>query len=243
VRRLLLYKNGETDPLMRGEIGCYERWFGRVLGDEISLEIHLAFEAATRPVAGYDGVILSGSPASLVEPTGWMHEAAAFVRDADTRGVPVLGVCFGHQLVGWAWGGSVRVNPNGWEVGTVEVTLTDEGQRDPLFDGLPPRISVNQSHRDEVGSIGPGVRCLASGDKTAYQAIAVSEHTRGVQFHPEMDRVVVRRIIEHRRRILDADAAGRPHARNVEQLLSVVSDTPLAERVLANWLHHFVKHA
>jgi GMP synthase (glutamine-hydrolysing) len=240
---LLLYKNGETDPLMRGEIGCYERWFSRVLGDEALLETHLAFEAPSRPIAGYDGIILSGSPASLIDPAPWMHAAAELAREADRRGIPVLGVCFGHQLVGWAWGGTVRINPNGWEVGTVEVELTDEGRRDPLFDGLPPRLRVNQSHRDEVATLGPGVATLASGGKTQHQAIRVSEHVRGVQFHPEMDRVVVRRIIEHRRHILDADAASRPNGKLAEALLSSVEDTPMAERVLANWLRFFVKHA
>jgi GMP synthase (glutamine-hydrolysing) len=236
MRRILLYKTGETDPTLVRDIGDYERWFARVVGDAAELELHAAFEAPRRPLTGYDGMVITGSPRSLVEPEPWMEDAAAQVRSAADAGVPVLGVCFGHQLIGHAFGGRVRANPNGWEVGTVEVELTDEGASDPLFAGLPRRLRVNQSHRDEVGELGAGARRLAAGSHTPNQAIAVGEHVRGVQFHPEMDAQVVRRIIAHRRLILAAGMC-------VDTALARADDTPDAERVLRNFVEHFVKAA
>src|SRR5262245_38000643 len=205
MRNLLLYKTGETDPRLVCDIGDYEAWFGRVLGERVTLEMHRAFEAPHHRVEGYDGLIITGSPRSLVEPEPWMDDAAAFLRKAADAGVPVLGVCFGHQLLGYAYGGRVRVNPNGWEVGTVEVELTERGRRDPLFAGLPDRLRVNQSHRDEVSELGPGVERLASGAHTETQALGVGAHVRGVQFHPEMDGKVVRRLMVHRQLILTDD--------------------------------------
>jgi GMP synthase (glutamine-hydrolysing) len=164
------------------------------------------------------------------------------VRAAADAGVPVLGVCFGHQLVGYAYGGRVRTNPNGWEVGTVGVELTDEGARDPLFAGLPRRIFVNQSHRDEVGALGPGTRLLASGAHTPHQAIAVGDHVRGVQFHPEIDAFTIQRIIEHRRLILADDAARRSRdGYSVDTLIAGAQNTPDAERVLRNFVEQFVR--
>ncbi len=171
-----------------------------------------------------------------------MDDAAAFVRKAASAGVPVLGVCFGHQLLGYAYGGRVRMNPNGWEVGTVEVDLTDEGRRDPLFDGLPARLRVNQSHRDEVWELGETTR-LASGAHTPNQSLAAGEHVRGVQFHPEMNGVVIRRLINHRRAILHADVLQRGRAVTVDGLLAEAADTPDAEKVLQNFARHFVKAA
>jgi GMP synthase (glutamine-hydrolysing) len=185
-------------------------------------------------------MILTGSPRSLVEPEPWMDDAAAFVRKAAEAGVPVLGVCFGHQLLGHAYGGRVRINPNGWEVGTVEVELTDAGRKDPLFDGLPERLRVNQSHRDEVHELGEAV-CLARGDHTAHQSLAVGEHVRGVQFHPEMDAGVIRRIIHFRRMILDADAQARRRPVTAAELHDRSRDTPDAERVLRNFVAHLVR--
>ena len=244
MHHILLYKTGETHPALVPAIGDYEAWFARVLGEGVTLELHRAFEKPRHAPGGYDGMVITGSPRSLVdgEIEPWMDDAAAFVRAAADAGVPVLGVCFGHQLVGYAYGGRVRTNPNGWEVGTVDVELTDEGARDPLFAGLGRRLCVNQSHRDEVGTIGPETRVLAAGAHTAHQAIAVGDHVRGVQFHPEIDASTIRRIIEHRRLILTDDAARRCRADYcVDTLIARAANTPDAERVLVNFVDGFVR--
>jgi GMP synthase (glutamine-hydrolysing) len=244
VHRLLLYKTGETDPRLVPDIGDYEKWFGRVLGDDFSLEVHRAFDKPLHRLSGYDGMVITGSPRSLVKPEPWMDDAAAFVREAAQAGVPVLGVCFGHQLVGYAFGGRVQQNPRGWEVGTVDVELTAAGARDPLFAGLPPQLRVNQSHQDEVAQLGPEMLCLAGSAHTATQAIAVGEHVRGVQFHPEMDGFVIRKIIAHRRVILVEDARARCRAGFcVEERIGSASDCPDGERVLTNFVSNFVRRA
>lgn len=242
MRHLLLYNNGETPPSLQQDLGDYAAWFQRVLGGDVTLELHRGFERPRHRVTGYDGLILSGSPRSLAEPEPWMDEAADFVRTAASAGVPVLGVCFGHQLLGHAFGGRVRVNPKGWEVGTIEVELTDEGARDPLFVGLGRRLVVNQSHRDEVYELGEAVR-LAGGEHTEVQALAVGTHVRGVQFHPEMNAVVVRGLMTWRRLILTEDWARRDHAHTVEDRLGAACDTPDGERVLRNFVTELVKHA
>lgn len=242
MHRILLYKTGETDPTLVPHIGDYEAWFGRVLGDDYALEVHRAFERPHHRLAGYDGLLITGSPRSLVVPEPWMDEAAAFVRQAEAAGVPVLGVCFGHQLVGYAWGGRVRQNPNGWEVGTVDVELTDEGARDPLFTGLPRRLRVIQSHQDEVGTLGPQTRLLSTSAHTPHQAIAIGDHVRGVQFHPEMSAPIIRRVMEHRRQILLGDAERRRrHGFCVDRAIAAAADCPDAERVLRNFVEHFVR--
>jgi GMP synthase (glutamine-hydrolysing) len=240
-KKILLYKTGETAAELVRDIGDYEKWFQRVMGDGVALEIHHAFaEPRHDGLASYGGMLLTGSPRSLARPEPWMDDAAATVRQAADAGVPVLGVCFGHQLIGYAFDGRVRENPNGWEVGTVEVELTDEGTRDALFDGLPQRMRVNQSHQDEVAELGRARR-LAGGAHTSNQAIAVGEHVRGVQFHPEMDGLVIRRLIEHRRAILSKDAERRGRGESVDEMLARSEDTPQAEAVLRNFVRHFVR--
>jgi GMP synthase (glutamine-hydrolysing) len=238
----LLYKTGQTDPTLVPKIGDYEGWFQRVLGDVVTLEVHRAFEKPQHRLDGYDGLIITGSSRSLVNKEPWMDDAAAFVRLAASAGVPVLGVCFGHQLIGHAYGGRVRQNPRGWEIGTVEVELTEEGKRDPLFAGSPPRLYVIESHQDEVETLGPEARSLSCNAHTEHQAIAVGEHVRGVQFHPEMSAPVMRGILQHRRHILVDDA--RRRARDgfcVDTLIAGASDCPHGERVLTNFVEHFVR--
>jgi GMP synthase (glutamine-hydrolysing) len=235
VKHILLYKTGETAPELVRDIGDYERWFARVLGDGVALEIHHAF-SEPRHHRFYDAMVITGSPRSLASPEPWMDDAAATVRRAAEVGVPVLGVCFGHQLIGYAFGGQVQRNPHGWEVGTVEIQLTDEGLGDPLFRGLHTRLRVNQSHQDVVTSLGEARR-LAGGEHTSNQAIAIGAHVRGVQFHPEMDGAVVRRLIQHRRQLLHDDPQRRE---SVDDMLARTVDTPDAEAVLRNFLRHFV---
>ena len=243
MKRVLLYKNGLTDPALVPRIGDYEAWFGGVLGERARIEIHHGFERPRHPLTGYDAMILSGSARSLAEPEPWMDEAAAFVRHAADRGLPVLGVCFGHQLIGYAYGARVQQNPRGWEVGTCEIRLTEAGRRDRLFEGIPERFRANQSHRDEVSEIAASMTVLAENVHARYQAIAVGEHVRGVQFHPEMTAHVISGVVAHRRAILseDVERLGRPAEDHPDRVLERVRETPDGARVLMNFLYHFVR--
>jgi GMP synthase (glutamine-hydrolysing) len=242
---MLLYKTGETAPELVRDLGDYFQWFSRLVGDAVELARHFAFRQPRPCQMDFDALLVTGSPCSLVDPEPWMEEATSFVREVAESGRPVLGICFGHQLIGRAWGGAVRVNPNGWEAGTTEIELTDEGRADPLFDGLPAKIPVNMSHRDEVCPLGPGVRRLAGGARCENQAIAVGDHVRGVQFHPEMNGAVIKRLIAYREPVLRQDAARRGCAadQQPDALIARSGDTPLSERVVKNFIRHFINHA
>jgi GMP synthase (glutamine-hydrolysing) len=239
VRTLLLYKVGENLPELVPSIGDYDDWFRRALFGRAELVVHRAF-IETEPSSTFAGVIITGSPRSLAEPEPWMDDAADFVRRAAARGTPVLGVCFGHQLIGHAFGGRVEQNARGWEMGTHRVALMDEGRADPLFRDLPAELDVHQSHRDEVAVLGPGTRVLAANEQTPHQAIAVGEHVRGVQFHPEMDSKIIRGMVAHRRELLDQDQARHRHKKTSAALLDDICETPLGERVLHNFVEFFV---
>lgn len=246
MHRLLLYKTGRTDPAIVSATGDYEQWFTRVLGTgelQVSLEVHLAFEQPKHPLGGYDGMIITGSPMSLAKPEPWMDDAAWLCREAHTTGTPTLGVCFGHQLLGYAFGGRVHAHPRGWEVGTCEVRLLEAGRADPLFANVPDVLRCNMSHRDEIVDLPATITRLAENDHTAAQAIAVDEHTRGVQFHPEISGPVIKHIMGYRRQRLIDECGGCNRALDVDALIARSGDTPHAEEVLRNFVRHFVARA
>jgi GMP synthase (glutamine-hydrolysing) len=234
MRRVLVIQCGTCDPAVRAGFGDYPDWFARRLAARAALRVVRAWDDPLPPPTACDGALVTGSPWSVVDPAPWMDGAAAWLLDA-ARSRPVLGVCFGHQLLARALGGAVERNPGGREAGTREVRLTDAGRRDPLFAGCPERLLVQQTHEDHVSLMPPGATTLAVNDFSPVQAFAVGDSIRCVQFHPEMDAAHSRAYGDCRRARYDAECPG-----GAEAVLASIRETPDASRILDNWLQRFV---
>ncbi|WP_164010256.1 glutamine amidotransferase [Pyxidicoccus trucidator] len=244
VKNVLLLKAGDAAPAVRLSVGDYERWFLQTIGlSGYRFDILHAHRNAPLPPSadGYDAVMMTGSPLSVTQLEPWMERAADFMVEAGERGTPVLGVCFGQQLLAHAYGGRVERNPQGRETGTVEVTLTEEGRKDSLFDGLPERFAVHATHEDIVTRLPEGTRVLAGNANTAAQALAFRPNVRGVQFHPEATTDAIRAIILARQEGLDRDAVaqGAAPGERVPQLLASLAPTPSGRQILLNFLERF----
>ena len=82
----------------------------------------------------------------VTERQPWSDQAAAWLPGLVERGIPTLGICYGHQLLAHTLGGEVGDNPNGREFGTISVELMAEAADDPLLGGLPTRLPVQVCH-------------------------------------------------------------------------------------------------
>jgi GMP synthase (glutamine-hydrolysing) len=123
------------------------------------------------------GVILSGGPASVYDNDAYMIDKAVF-----SLGVPVLGVCYGMQLIAHIFGGEVLRSPVS-EYGKAEITIGDS----PLFAGTPKTQVVWMSHADRVARPPKGFEVIASTSNAPYAAIAdESRRVYALQFHPEV---------------------------------------------------------
>src|SRR3546814_4405831 len=85
----------------------------------------------------------------VTERRDWSEATAAWLREAAHAGVPVFGICYGHQLLAHALGGEVGDNPNGRKMGTVAVDLLPAAADDPLFAGLPDRFLAQATRSEE----------------------------------------------------------------------------------------------
>jgi GMP synthase (glutamine-hydrolysing) len=233
VKRILVVRTGRPSAAVASRFGDFGAWFERLLAPRVEVEV--ADATAPLPLASrFDGIVLTGSLASVTERAPWMTALGHWsLAAAVTR--PVLGVCFGHQLLGSALGGRVERNPRGPEVGSRTVTLTAAGRADPLFEGLPASFLAPEAHEDHVSHVPPGARLLAGSSRTPVEAFAAGATIRAVQFHPEFD-------LPRSHAVVTADRAmllrAGPGGCSVAQ--GTVRPTPAAERVLENWLTRFV---
>jgi GMP synthase (glutamine-hydrolysing) len=200
---LLIVQTGTTQ--LHGD---YPAWFEKALGFEMPVvrshegeKLGPAFDRV-RP----QGIIVTGSPLSVVDAAPWMLELGDDLLRLGAGGTPVLGVCFGLQLLARAAGGAVVVNPRGREIGTVRVQLTDAGRRDPLFAWAGKEsIEVQATHCDAVDPLPPGATVLAGNQNCVAQAVRFSEEVAGVQFHPELSAEAMRDLIFSREEKLEEE--------------------------------------
>ena len=128
--------------------------------------------------AGYKGIIFTGGPNSVYEPSSPHYDASIL-----KMGIPILGICYGHQLLAYLAGGEVcAAGPTG-EYGRALLRTAEH----PLFQDVPRESICWMSHRDYVGIVPAGFRTIAGTDKSPCAAIADDERKLyGVQFHPEV---------------------------------------------------------
>jgi GMP synthase (glutamine-hydrolysing) len=136
-------------------------------------------ETAAREIASAKGVIISGGPASVYDP-----ESPTVDRALLAGGQPVLGICYGQQLMAFLLGGEVRRGEKGeFGLATLDMDSTD----DPLFAGLAGRQQIWMSHRDVVATLPEGFSAVGRTDTCAAAAVAApARKLYGVQFHPEV---------------------------------------------------------
>lgn len=167
----------------------------RLLGEVPSVSVHLPSGEAVPGLGSFSHVIVTGSEASIVRPEPWFEVEAAAVREAVTRGLCVLGSCFGHQMLAWALadGRHVARSPTP-EVGWIEVERTAD---DPLLSGLESRFHVFACHFDEVRDPPPPWRSLARSSGCAVQILRYGDRpVWGLQAHPETGPAAARTLME-----------------------------------------------
>ncbi|ESP88647.1 type 1 glutamine amidotransferase [Candidatus Halobonum tyrrellensis] len=147
----------------------------------------------------WDGVVISGSRASVYWDEAWIPPLVEWVSDAADRGLPVLGVCYGHQVLAEALGGRVG-GMDGFELGYTQVER--EGD-DELFDGIDEEFTVFTSHGDTVVDLPPTAELLARNEYGVHAFRSGS--CWGVQFHPEYDMETAREVADGKREAVGDD--------------------------------------
>lgn len=229
----LILETGRPVPSLR-RLGPFTHWIrvaaGLSAGDTAVCPV--LDDAHLPDPKRYAGVFVTGSAAMVTERLPWSERSADWLREAHTRGLPLFGICYGHQLLAHAFGGEVGYNPRGREMGTVPVRLTPEAARDPLFSALPSELPAHTTHLQTVLAPPKDAVVLAQSERDDCQAFRVGSQTWGVQFHPEFSAQMMRGYIRARGEDLRREGSC-PHG-----LAREVRPAPKAREVLRRFVRH-----
>jgi GMP synthase (glutamine-hydrolysing) len=189
---------GHTLPPIREKYGDFDSWFQTRPERSAAYSVHYLYRGNSLPAPKEsDGWIITGSPDSINDSLAWLPGVRKQLSVAVDTGHPILGVCFGHQLLAQSMGAKVEMNRAGWELGSATIQLTADGVKSALFTNLGEWMEVYQTHHDVVTDIPTGMKVLAT-NEMGIQAIEVGERNFGVQFHPEFSPGIAGMYVELR---------------------------------------------
>jgi GMP synthase (glutamine-hydrolysing) len=145
------------------------------------------------PVDACQSWVLTGSSHAVYDKLSWIIPFENFLRTAAERLVPVLGICFGHQLMAQAYGGKVEKASRGRGIGMHRYTLTQPGKR---LLGNAAAFNLAAAHQDQIVVLPEGATRLASSPFCPNAALAYGNHGLSFQGHPEFTPKIERAIIE-----------------------------------------------
>lgn len=135
-----------------------------------------------------DGWLITGSKHGAYEAHPWIAPLERFIRETHAAGRPLVGICFGHQIIAQALGGRVEKFSGGWSVGPTRYRI--EGRT----------FELNAWHQDQVVAPPPGVQVVGSSDFCANAALLYGDRAYSIQPHPEFDAEIMDILITHRGR-------------------------------------------
>ena len=192
--RLGILETGAPPPGV-DQFGDYPAMFRALLGPRTHDYTTFDVQAGELPASAEacEAYIVTGSSAGVYDPLPWIAPLSDFLRAA--RGTPMVGICFGHQIMAQAFGGKVIKSPKGWGVGLHRYEV-----QAPQAWMDAPRLTIPASHQDQVVQAPPAATVLAGSAFTPLGMLAYDDQPAiSLQLHPEFEPAYARALIEARR--------------------------------------------
>lgn len=180
-----------------------------------------------------EAVLITGSPFGVYDSTPWMDPLRGFIRGVFAAKRPMIGVCFGHQVIADAMGGDVRKSEKGWGLGRHVYDVTAPAD---WMAGAGPTVALSVSHQDQVITPPAGARTLARSTHTDHAMLAYdTAPVMSLQGHPEFSDEFVAALYAARRGKTLSDA-------QVESALASLN-SPVDCALVGQWMANFIRAA
>ncbi|XP_057465230.1 gamma-glutamyl peptidase 5-like [Actinidia eriantha] len=163
-------------------------------------------------IGGYEGFVITGSCSDAHANDLWICRLLNLLKKLDSMKKKVLGICFGHQILGRALGGKVGRAITGWDIGIRTVHFSPSSK---LFASLkmPKMLSVIECHQDEVWELPPKVEVVAWSNKAGIEMFRYGDHIMGIQGHPEYTKDILLHLVD---RLFHRDLITKQYADEVK---------------------------
>lgn len=225
---ILILKTGSALSNIRAVKGDFDAWiFSKMQLSESEYMVHSAGDYQTfPPERHYSGIVVTGSPLMVSDIEWKENRLCNWLFEQQQGGIPILGICFGIQLLAILNGGTVENNSSGTEIGSAKTHLTKLGRQDRLLGDLPSVFEVYKSHKQSVSALSETCEVLATNASGLIDAVKFGTNTWGVQFHPEFDGSITRLYLQEKSAELSAEGL------DVQELQERVVEVDYGIRIL-----------
>ena len=222
----------QVDPELRSRFGDYPAMFVNTIGEGMDHMPTFEFFDVRRDhyphhIDDCNGYLITGSRASVYDDEPWIARLIGFVGELHDAKARTVGICFGHQLVAQALGGAVGRAPGGWGVGVHTWTVV---RHESWMRPAKREFRLLASHQDQIETLPPGARLLASSTFCPHAAFAIGDHMLALQGHPEFTKAYAEFLMHKRRAALGA--AFEPGMRSLDQTTDAGA--------IARWIAQFL---
>lgn len=200
--RIGILQTGDSPEELRAQHGSYSDMCVKLLGpvdESFDFIVYRVLDGQFPEDARVcDGWLITGSRFSAYAPEPWIPPLKDLVRQIAAMQKPLVGICFGHQVIAEALGGKVEKSEKGWGLGTDAYQIKPDANND-----LPDQIVLNVFHQDQVVELPPAAEVFASSDFCQYAGFYIGDRIMTIQAHPEYRIGFNQALLEVRRELIE----------------------------------------
>ncbi len=228
MKKIIVIKTGDTFLDIQTQMGDFEDWIITGMGvDKHLVQVVDVPRGDSLPSSrSCKGVVIAGSHAMVTEELSWSMDIERWIPECIQSNIPVLGICYGHQLLAKAMGGKVDFHSQGIEIGTTRIGIKEAGSSDPLFKGIQEPFLAHVCHSQTITRLPEAAICIAANGYESTHAFKIGSSAWGVQFHPEYNEDIMNAYVQN----MKSGIAGSDS--DISKILNQIEPTPSALKIL-----------